>query len=122
LKTKEIVKITISLLLFAVFALFLYYNIPRTVVVQISGTDVKRVDKSSGKVVDQKTAGSKKGTILSTYDLRFINSMAHNGKVMVFRNEDTGYGDGRLILSLTAPILLLKHKRSQPTRKSRGYW
>lgn len=86
------IKFGMAIFLLAAVALFLFYNLPRTVVVQISGTDMKRVDRASGKVVErQATDDARRGT-LQTYDVRYINSVARNGKTRVFRNEDTGWG------------------------------
>lgn len=59
---------------------FLHYNLPRTEVVQITGTDVKRIDRRNA---DQGTR---------TRDVRYINGVTRSGKVRVFRNEDTGWG------------------------------
>jgi hypothetical protein len=61
-------------------ALFLHYNLPRTDVVQITGTDVKRIDRSDP------------GQGIRTRDVRFISTVTRDGKVKVFRNEDTGWG------------------------------
>jgi hypothetical protein len=91
-KTIKNVKIAAGLLLLAAVALFLFYNLPRTAVVQISGTDVKRVDSGSGEVVDREALESQDRQRIPTYDVRFINTVARNGKTMVFRNEDTGWG------------------------------
>ena len=90
-KTKKL-KIGVVIVLLLAVGLFFHHTLPRTVVVQITGTDVKRVDKT-GKVVDNlnDTAGSK-GKVAQTYDVRFINSLTRKGKPMVFRNEDTGWG------------------------------
>ena len=43
------IKIAMAVMLVAAIALFLFHNLPRTAVVQISGTDVKRVDRESGE-------------------------------------------------------------------------
>lgn len=59
---------------------FLHYNLPNTEVVQITGTDVKRQDRSSKSESPQ------------TRDVRYINTVTRSGKVRVFRNEDTGWG------------------------------
>jgi hypothetical protein len=67
-------------LLVAVVGLSLHYNLPRTDVVRITGTDVKRIDREG------KNQASK------TRDVRYINSVTRSGKVKVFRNEDTGWG------------------------------
>ena len=72
-------------------ALILHKNLPRTEVVQITGTDVKRVDKSDKKSKDVQE-GSQREKVVRTSDVRFINAVSRNGKVMVFRNEDTGWG------------------------------
>ena len=86
------IKIAIAVMLVAAVALFLFHNLPRTAVVQISGTDVKRVDRESGEVVGPKAVDDPGRINRQTYDVRFINSVARNGKTMVFRNEDTGWG------------------------------
>jgi len=86
------IKIVVGVLLLAAVALFLFHNLPRTAVVQISGTDVKWVDRESGKVVNKNSLDDEQKQKLRTYDVRYINSVARNGKTMVFRNEDTGWG------------------------------
>ena len=92
MKTIKKIKIALGVLLLAAVALFLFYNLPRTVVVQISGTDMKRVDRESGKVVERQAVDDPRSGTLQTYDVRYINSVAANGKTRVFRNEDTGWG------------------------------
>jgi hypothetical protein len=92
MQTIKKVKIGVGVVLLVVIALFFHHTLPRTEVVQITGTDVKRVDKT-GKVIEdwnEKTAGS--GKPVHTYDVRFINSLTRKGKALVFRNEDTGWG------------------------------
>ncbi len=90
-KTKK-VKISVGIVLLLVAGLFFHHILPRTVVVQVTGTDVKRVDKT-GKVIEEwdESADIKKNAV-HTYDVRFINSLMRKGKPMVFRNEDTGWG------------------------------
>lgn len=85
-------KIGVGIVLLLAVGLFFHHTLPRAVVVQITGTDVKRADKT-GKVTESlnETAGSK-GKAVQTYDMRFINSLTRKGKPMVFRNEDTGWG------------------------------
>lgn len=58
----------------------LHYNLPRTDVVQITGTDVKRMDRKDPQ------DGAR------TRDVRYLNAITRNGKIRVFRNEDTGWG------------------------------
>ncbi len=62
------------------FALFLNYNLPNTEVVQLTGTDVKRMDRDG------------RPETTATRDVRYINAVNRDGKIRVFRNEDTGWG------------------------------
>lgn len=80
MKTRQIIKYSFLTLL-SVFAVgFLHYNLPRTDVVQITGTDVKRIDRGA-------SSGS-----TQTRDVRYLSTVTRDGKVRVFRNEDTGWG------------------------------
>jgi len=92
MKTIEKVKIGTGIFMFIIVALILHSILPRTVVVQITGTDVKRLDTGSGDVIEKKAGDPKNEKILKTHDVRFINSLSRKGKTMVFRNEDTGWG------------------------------
>ncbi len=80
MKTLQIIKYSFLALLAVLVVGFLHYNLPRTAVVQITGTDVKRVDR------DHPTEAAQ------TRDVRYISTVSRNGKVRVFRNEDTGWG------------------------------
>ncbi|GMQ90328.1 MAG: DUF1523 family protein [Gammaproteobacteria bacterium] len=80
MKVLKILKYTLLALVVMTIALFLYYNLPNTEVVQITGTDVKRIDRG-----DPGPGGR-------TRDVRFISSVMRDGKIKVFRNEDTGWG------------------------------
>lgn len=91
METSKIIKIVVSALLVIALVLFLHRNLPLTAVGQITGTDVKRVDKSGGKTKSV-PENSKSEKVAQTSDVRFINMVSRNGKVMVFRNEDTGWG------------------------------
>lgn len=91
MKTLKYIKIGIPLLLVIVLVLFLHKNLPRTAVVQITGTDVKRIDQSKvkPKAVDETDQSE---TIVKTTDVRYINAISKKGSPMVFRNQDTGWG------------------------------
>jgi len=54
MKTIEKVKIGTGIFMFIIVALFLHSILPRTAVVQITGTDVKRLDKGSGDVIKKR--------------------------------------------------------------------
>ncbi len=81
LRIAKIVALILTLLLAAAF---LHYHLPRTAVVTIQGTDVKRMDASGSLAKNPNTAG--------TRDVRFINTVRENNRVLVLRNEDTGWG------------------------------
>ena len=86
------IKIGIGVVLILIIALFFHYNLPRTAVVQISGTDIKRMDKT--KEIEEKQ-GKTDGQVKSephTTDVRFVNSVSRKGKPLVFKNVDTGWG------------------------------
>lgn len=70
-------------------AAVLHYNLPRTSVVQVMGTDVKRMD-SKGETI--KDVEGQEVQTSSVRDVRFINTVGKNGKPQVFRNEDTRWG------------------------------
>ncbi len=68
---------------------FIFYYLPARDVVQIVGTDIKRMDVDAGSVFwdrpDAGTSGSE------TRDVRFINAVTPDGKPKVYRNEDTNW-------------------------------
>jgi len=76
----KIIRYSLLTALVVVAGSFLHYNLPRTDVVQLTGTDVKRMDRKDPQ------SGS------STRDVRYLNAVARTGKIRVFRNEDTGWG------------------------------
>jgi hypothetical protein len=80
MKALRILKYSVLTLGIITLGLFLHYNLPRTDVVQITGTDVKRIDRGES------------GQMVRTRDVRFISTVTRNGKVKVFRNEDTRWG------------------------------
>jgi len=86
------IKIGIGIVLIVIAGLFFHYNLPRTAVVQISGTDIKRVDKAVDATDKESRTEEQVTTAHQTTDVRFINSVSRKGKPMVFRNQDTGWG------------------------------
>lgn len=76
-------------LLFLFVAGFLHYTLPSRDIVQIVGTDVKRMDIGSYAWF---WASPDAGTNPNyTRDVRFINATWPNGKPRVYRNEDTDW-------------------------------
>ena len=76
----KIIKYSMLAVLVVATGLFLHYNLPRTDVVQLTGTDVKRMDRQDPQ------SGAK------TRDVRYLNAVTQDDKVRVYRNEDTGWG------------------------------
>lgn len=84
----------IKRLLILIFVLLagtaLHYNLPQHDIVQIVGTDVKRIDIKKGSFGwGRPDAGTDQ---FDTRDVRFINTVRANGKASVYRNEDTDWG------------------------------
>jgi len=70
-------------------AVLLHYYLPSRDIVQIVGTDVKRMDINKGSPFwDRPDIGTADS---STRDVRFISTVRSNGKPRVYRNEDTGW-------------------------------
>jgi hypothetical protein len=76
----------LALILFAVG----HYTLPQHDIVRIVNTDIRRMDLGENSIFwaqpDVGTAG------MVSRDVRFINTVRPNGRVMVYRNEDTGWG------------------------------
>jgi hypothetical protein len=71
-------------------AAFLHYTLPQRDIVRIVDTEVRRVDFGENSIF---WAAPDTGTATGTNrDVRFINAVRPNGKVIVYRNEDTGWG------------------------------
>lgn len=81
--------LTITALVFGV--LFLHYTLPQRDIVRVTGTEIIRKDFSgiSRLFYAQADSGDAEGT---NRDLRLINTVRENGRVSVYRNEDTGFG------------------------------
>lgn len=84
---KWILRITILTL----FAAFLHYTLPQHDIVRISDTYEKRVDVGVNSWFwTGGDAGSATGVV--NRDVFFIQAFDVNGKPIVYRNEDTGWG------------------------------
>ncbi|MGR3756591.1 MAG: DUF1523 family protein [Tranquillimonas sp.] len=84
--TKRIVQVLLLLLALA----FLHYWLPQRDIVRIVDTEVRRVDFGSNSWFwAAPDAGAAAG---ANRDVRFINAIRPNGRPIVYRNEDTGWG------------------------------
>ena len=74
-----------------VIAGFLHYTLPQHDIVRIVDTDTRRVDFGENSIfwANQGT-GEAEGTV--NRDVFFIQTKQADGDVMVYRNEDTGWG------------------------------
>ena len=78
------------LLVIFVFGFF-HYTLPQRDIVRVTGTDIIRQDFSGYNRIfyAQADSGNVEGV---NRDLRLINTVYPEGGIMVFRNEDTGFG------------------------------
>lgn len=75
----------------ALFAAFLHYNLPQWDTVRVTDTYEKRVDPGENRWF-WANADVGNDTAVAQRDVFFIQTMRPNGKPMVYRNEDTGWG------------------------------
>lgn len=84
------VKWTLIFLVVALVASFLHYTLPRHDIVRIVGTENRRVDFGDNSFF---WANPPTGEVSqTTRDVRFIQAIKPNGRAIVYRNEDTGWG------------------------------
>ncbi|WP_158965268.1 DUF1523 family protein [Chachezhania sediminis] len=80
-----------TLLIWSVIAVFLWYTLPRHDVVQITGTDIKRVNfEGNSWFWSTVSTGGEVGQD-NTADVYMINAIRPNGQPRVYRNQDTGW-------------------------------
>jgi hypothetical protein len=85
-KIRWIMKVLLALLVLAAF----HYNLPQRDIVRITGTEILRKDLSGWTGMFYAAAQSGEAQTQNR-DLRLINAVRANGKVSVYRNEDTGF-------------------------------
>lgn len=84
------VRIIFRLVLVAVVLSVLHYTLPQNDVVRIVATENRRIDFGENSFFwAAPDVGTAAGT---TRDVFFIQTVQANGKPMVYRNEDTGWG------------------------------
>lgn len=83
---KYILRAFLALVLLTPPALFLHYFLPRSVIVQVDKTEVKRLDGDVNRIGQGDVKPS------ANRDVFLINTFVPNSdEVLVFRNEDTGW-------------------------------
>ena len=84
------VKWTFITLITVLLVSFFHYTLPQHDIVRVVGTENRRIDFGENSFF---WASPDLGTAASaTRDVRFINAERPNGKIIVYRNEDTGWG------------------------------
>lgn len=84
-------RIVFFLILFLILGAMLHYTLPQRDIVRITGTEIIRQDFSGLNRIFY-AQGDSGNAQTDSRDLRLINAVAVFGAVMVYRNEDTGFG------------------------------
>lgn len=79
-------------ILILIFLATLHYTLPQRDIVRITGTEIIRADFSGLNRFFYAQADSGNDNATVNRDLRLINTVDGNGRIMVYRNEDTGFG------------------------------
>jgi hypothetical protein len=82
------IRIVLALLGFG----FFHYTLPQRDIVRIVETEIRRIDFGENSIFWAAPDTGNATTAGSSRDVRFINTVRPNGDVMVYRNEDTGWG------------------------------
>ena len=86
-------KWTVILTFWLLIAAVLHYTLPQRDVVRIVNTEVRRVDFGENSLFWAQQDTGQEGATSTNRDVRFIHAVyADSGKIMVYRNEDTGWG------------------------------
>jgi len=85
------VKWTFYALVLLLAAAFLHYTLPQRDIVRVVSTETRRVDFGSNSIF-WSNSGAGDAVNATNRDVFFIETVKKNGKVMVYRNEDTGWG------------------------------
>ncbi len=84
---KWVFKACLWLLLIA----FFHYTLPQNDIVRVTDTYEKRIDFGENSIF-WSSADSGNDATVTNRDVFFIQTRLSNGRVMVYRNEDTGWG------------------------------
>jgi len=85
------VKWAFWIVLITVVGGFMHYTMPQQDIVRVVNTEVRRVDVNENSIFWAQTDVGNDPTTVNR-DVRFIETIRPNGKPIVYRNEDTGWG------------------------------
>ena len=77
------------LTIFAIVAAFLHYTLPQRDVVRLTGTYNRLTEVGANAIFYASPDSGSTTATVDRRDIRFIEAVFPNGKVMVYRNEDT---------------------------------
>ncbi|MDF1726110.1 MAG: DUF1523 family protein [Sulfitobacter sp.] len=86
-----ILKWTFWITVWVLVAAFFHYTLPQTDIVRVTDTYEKRIDLGENSIFWAQADVGSDGT-LPNRDVFFIQTRRAKGDVMVYRNEDTGWG------------------------------
>ncbi|MCY3982315.1 MAG: DUF1523 family protein [Roseovarius sp.] len=86
------VKWALRILFWVVAVGLLHYTLPQTDMVRITDTNTKRIDFTGFNAMFYSSPSSRSAEKLQTRDIYFIHGIRRNGRPIVYRNEDTGWG------------------------------
>ncbi len=78
-------------IVFLIVGAFLHYTLPQRDIVRVTDTEIIRQDFSGLNRIFY-AQGDSGNAATDNRDLRLINTVMRNGEVLVYRNEDTGFG------------------------------
>jgi len=87
----RIVKWVFWISVWALLAAFFHYTLPQTDIVRVTDTYEKRIDYGGNSIFWSGTSVDRAGQSVNR-DVFFIQTRRADGDVMVYRNEDTGWG------------------------------
>jgi len=87
----QFVKWVLVVCFWVIVAAFFHYTLPQKDILRVSDTYEKRIDFGENSIFWASADAGNDGTSVNR-DVFFIQSVRADGSVMVYRNEDTGWG------------------------------
>ena len=85
------VKWVFVIIIWGLVAAFLHYTLPQYDIARVTDTYAKRVDFGENSIFWATADVGNDGTVANR-DVFFLQTVRANGRVMIYRNEDTGWG------------------------------